>query len=1007
MRRFRVAPRVSVLATAILVWATAVPASFAEEPRTNKTASKEPAYGFPAYVPSDRDTLIVIRDPWPYVEHGLRTSALVDAVLDCAEVIQGKRPEYDADTLLARMAPYRAFVPLEIAIGCTSESLGRFTEIIRAGVSMGLCSATLEEIAESGGDAALAARMAELQKKFEESLRRWSVPDATLYVRFANPAAASLVFGAMRPMWQQIAATSTVQHEPGEKWDRLRVRMKDAIDKEMAAQYLVALGLASDARDDRMAPMVEALLSKSSEMRIDVQGDAIVVMLGGHADDAPGFDLETLQITETKSGSAGSPWIASTWDASHFKISAAAALSLWNQWESKELGRRVRAADVNDTIGSLEDTAKIIRMLPDRGTMQVDIHDGLDVVICTQGAPSAPSLASTSLLQWIPHDPGMICLDSRSSLGGRVAGWMRNFEDRIAARLMRYEWSGDEAQARNFARLEQGYYEKLGEVRSIVLEEGREIFTPPSAILIGTKGRVREFEAFNRLDSSGAAEDATTVKNFDVPEFAMIGRCARDADAVHTYFGRIWGACVRAFLDEDHRELLGKSPHAVAVDLGLGVKTWSFRPLYEAFGTRFTVDGDLLPHVFEQGEWVFFSTSPRLSHAILAAKEEEKRRWSLPSDHADAIALSRGLPDALASTVHTLARAIDQSDDLDTKETVRNLEAIADLIRSIETWESMAHEDGSTRVTRHRIAMHETTGKAEAAETELRSARTGREDMSLMETLAEPLRQYKAATIRYRVEPRAGQMAKVATDSMAEVLRGRLKRISVRGSVERTDDNELAVEIRIRGGEKELRLIRSVLEYRAHFALRIVATESELARAGVNLEAEAARRGSIEEKIARGMRIAPYAGPRALGFGWKYQASVDADGEESPYSGAGYYLVLDPDRSFDARDVERVYPTFDAMTNKYAVGFGIAEASQERFGRVTESSVGRQLAIVIDDFVDSAPTLRSRLEGEGIITGGPEGFSRDEQDDLLAILYSAIGMRNEGSLHFVEATIED
>ena len=56
---------------------------------------------------------------------------------------------------------------------------------------------------------------------------------------------------------------------------------------------------------------------------------------------------------------------------------------------------------------------------------------------------------------------------------------------------------------------------------------------------------------------------------------------------------------------------------------------------------------------------------------------------------------------------------------------------------------------------------------------------------------------------------------------------------------------------------------------------------------------------------------------------------------------------------------------------------------------MTESNIGRRLAIILDNRVMSAPTIQSRITDNGQITG----VSRDEVNDLSLILQSGRAAR--------------
>ena len=70
---------------------------------------------------------------------------------------------------------------------------------------------------------------------------------------------------------------------------------------------------------------------------------------------------------------------------------------------------------------------------------------------------------------------------------------------------------------------------------------------------------------------------------------------------------------------------------------------------------------------------------------------------------------------------------------------------------------------------------------------------------------------------------------------------------------------------------------------------------------------------------------------------------------------------------------------------RYEVSFSLSTEAGRRFGAFTEANVHRQMAIVLDRKVDTAPTIQSRIEDQGRITGQ---FGQDEADDLALVLRS-------------------
>ncbi|GBE43426.1 MAG TPA: protein translocase subunit SecD [Rhizobiales bacterium] len=79
-------------------------------------------------------------------------------------------------------------------------------------------------------------------------------------------------------------------------------------------------------------------------------------------------------------------------------------------------------------------------------------------------------------------------------------------------------------------------------------------------------------------------------------------------------------------------------------------------------------------------------------------------------------------------------------------------------------------------------------------------------------------------------------------------------------------------------------------------------------------------------------------------------------------------------------------PGFDQRTNEPVVTFRFDTAGARRFGRVTQSNVGRPFAIVLDNKVISAPVIREPiLGGTGQISGS---FTVQQANDMSVLLRS-------------------
>lgn len=98
-------------------------------------------------------------------------------------------------------------------------------------------------------------------------------------------------------------------------------------------------------------------------------------------------------------------------------------------------------------------------------------------------------------------------------------------------------------------------------------------------------------------------------------------------------------------------------------------------------------------------------------------------------------------------------------------------------------------------------------------------------------------------------------------------------------------------------------------------------------------------------------------------------------------------LELNPAETFTGEDIESTFPSID-QRGFSALGFSMKASRGSAFGDFTEKYQGRQMAILLDNEINSAPTLNSRIETSGIIEGGTDGFQANELKTLRTTLSS-------------------
>jgi preprotein translocase subunit SecD len=83
--------------------------------------------------------------------------------------------------------------------------------------------------------------------------------------------------------------------------------------------------------------------------------------------------------------------------------------------------------------------------------------------------------------------------------------------------------------------------------------------------------------------------------------------------------------------------------------------------------------------------------------------------------------------------------------------------------------------------------------------------------------------------------------------------------------------------------------------------------------------------------------------------------------------------------------------SWDAQTNRPEVLFSMDHQGASLMERLTTANIGRKMAIVLDDRINSAPVINDRIAGRGVITLGGFGDPlkvQQEAKDLVAVLRS-------------------
>jgi len=106
---------------------------------------------------------------------------------------------------------------------------------------------------------------------------------------------------------------------------------------------------------------------------------------------------------------------------------------------------------------------------------------------------------------------------------------------------------------------------------------------------------------------------------------------------------------------------------------------------------------------------------------------------------------------------------------------------------------------------------------------------------------------------------------------------------------------------------------------------------------------------------------------------------VQGSGDEP---GRPVFYLVHREAIVTGRDLKNARAGVDE-NNQPDIEFTLTPAGGDKFGRATGANVGKRLAIILDDLVESAPVINSKITDRGTITGR---FSQQEAEELAKVL---------------------
>jgi preprotein translocase subunit SecD len=119
------------------------------------------------------------------------------------------------------------------------------------------------------------------------------------------------------------------------------------------------------------------------------------------------------------------------------------------------------------------------------------------------------------------------------------------------------------------------------------------------------------------------------------------------------------------------------------------------------------------------------------------------------------------------------------------------------------------------------------------------------------------------------------------------------------------------------------------------------------------------------------------------GVGGKVPDNMEMMSGPGETPGQPTYYLLRKEAMITGRDLKTARVGVDPETNRPQINFSLNATATDKFARETGRNIGRQLAILLDGTVYSAPVIQSKLGSDNRITGR---FTTQEADELSKIL---------------------
>ncbi len=634
-------------------------------------------------------TLMYFADPMPYMQRVLQNPALRREAAAGPIAAMSPDQSLDLDAWWATVSEAQRWIPEEAAIGFTTESAMPLSRLLRIILLLDLCEAARQIESDD---------FVELQRALVEEMEGFELSGVSAWVRFRDEETAKELFEQVRQTMSTIQADGVIV-ETSERAVTLSLALSGYVKDAWRVFWLQSMGLISGEED----PMAQRLFDVTGQLGLDMElehrGRDLGIRVGPAANTrAPVLRASELGPLFHSAPESMAMWMR--WDVEVWKKEAARTQTIVERWQGTPVGHASRANE--DIIGDFADMADIVVQTATYGEMVLDANSPLRVVSEQRAFQPVPALSTFApFLPRIPEAP-MVVVDASRSFADVLSEMMANVEQRMARESLKSTLSDDTDREALYERMSQVYYDKFATLRGLVRERAKEVFAPPSGVVMTLDGTV------DTLDVAISGMPVMGAKELPIVEFAIIGKAESQTQAIE-FIKLLYTALNGGLAAIGDREAPAAEQVMHSTDLGFAVPTYDFSAPWIGFLSQdrlsITVTGDFHPHIFVLDDYLVFSTSPGLSRRIAASNTEGAERahaqsWREQISHGRFTGASFAGLFQIAEIWSTKLFGNDP-------DTERVLQGLARLMQFIDYMEWSSRDDGDVRKSKFELVFTE------------------------------------------------------------------------------------------------------------------------------------------------------------------------------------------------------------------------------------------------------------------------------------------------------------